>query len=302
MKVLLLFPMADGQTGPAIKYAFEKLGHEVRAVDAKLEPQKSYVAACEFIPDLVFCSRTHQLTEDVVTIKKWFKNAVICMYNHDTRTHVNHWKRLFPLIRLCDYYFVPDIKTIPRWKGINQNTFWLPQGLQNEVYHKPERITEKDKEKYSCDVCWAGNIEKVHRARKPFMAAVEQMGLNFKQWGCKGNPTIYDEEHNKMVSLSKINLCCSGWPKNEKYVPCRNYKMMGAGGFVLELYRNKIYEIFPRDIFDCYTDPINLVEKIKYWLSHEKERKETAEKGYKWVHAHGTYTHRIKMALNYMEI
>jgi len=300
MKVLLLFPMADRQTGPAIKYAFEQLGHEVRAVDAKLEPQKSYATACEFMPDLVFCSRTYQLTGDVAAIKKRFKNVIICMYNPDTRMDINHWKHLFPLLNLCNYYFVPDVKTIPQWRKLNSNTFWLPQGLQDEVYHKPGTITEEDKRKYSCDVCWAGNIEKVHKFRKSFMRVVEQMDLNFKQWGCRKKPKIYNEEHNKMASLSKINLCCSGWTENGKYTSVRNYKVMGAGGFVLEFYRNKIYEIFPRDIFDCYADPGNLVEKIKYWLSHEKERNETAERGYRWVHAHGTYIHRMKMALEYM--
>jgi len=225
MKVLLLSPMADGQTWPAIKYAFEQLGHEVRAVDAKLEPQKSYTAACEFMPDLVFCSRTHQLTEDVASIKKWFKDAVICMYNHDTRTDINHWKHLFPLIDLCDYYFVPDVKTIPQWRKLNKNTFWLPQGLQNETYHKPERITEDDRKKYCCDISWAGTARE---QRQPFLNAIDQMNINFKYWGCRKVKRVYDEEHNKMASLSKINLCCSGWPENEKYVPCRNYKIMGA--------------------------------------------------------------------------
>jgi len=297
MRVLLLSPMADGQTWPAIKYAFEQLGHEVMAVDAKLCPETSYLVACGFKPDLVFCSRTKALTSEVRKIKWRWKNIPICMYNHDTRTRIEHWNHLFPLIELCDYYFVPDVKTIPQWRKINKNTFWLPQGLQNEVYHKPGKITEEDRKKYCCDISWAGSARE---QRRPFLNAIDQMNIDFKQWGCRGVKRVYDEEHNKMASLSKINLCCSGWPENEKYVPCRNYKMMGAGGFVLELYRKKIYEIFPRDIFDCYTDPENLVEKIKYWLSHEKERKETAERGYKWVHAHGTYTYRMKMVLEYM--
>ena len=70
MKVLLLFPMADGQTGPAIKFAFEQLGHEVRTVDAKKRVRASYPEALEFRPDLVFCSRTDTLAEEVRQINR----------------------------------------------------------------------------------------------------------------------------------------------------------------------------------------------------------------------------------------
>ncbi len=304
MKVLLLFPMADGQTGPAIKYAFEQLRHEVMTVDAKIESFNSYNTACHFMPSLVFCSRTYQLTEEVEKIKRRFTDATtICMWNVDTRTDINDWQHLFPLIKLVDYHFVPDTKTIPEWRKLNSNTFWLPQGLQNEVYHKPDKITEEDRKKYCCDVSWAGTARK---QRKPFLNAIDRMNINFKRWGCDGVKRIYDEEHNKMASLSKINLCCSGWPENESYTSVRNYKVMGAGGFVLELARTGLDEIFPINVKDSsigtYVSPGDLVQRIRFWLDHEEERKATAERACEWVHANATYTHRIKMALDYMGI
>ena len=119
MKVLLLFPMADGQTGPAIKYAFEKLGHVVKSVDAKNRPKLSYNVACKFKPDLVFCSRMNRLNTQVKMIKKKFPRIIICAWNVDTRYDINYWKRLFPLIKICDYYFVVASKLIPKWKKIN---------------------------------------------------------------------------------------------------------------------------------------------------------------------------------------
>ena len=132
MKVLLLFPMADLQTGSAIKYAFEKLGHTVECVDANLHWIDSYTKAEQFCPDLVLCSRTYQLTEQVALIKKRFKDATICCWNVDTRSNINQWDHLFPLIRLCDYYFVVATNLIPEWQKINPNTFWLPQGLDRK--------------------------------------------------------------------------------------------------------------------------------------------------------------------------
>jgi len=300
MRVLLLFPQKDGQTGPAIKYAFEKLGHEVRAVDAKLNPNGSYKAACDFKPDLVFCSRTQALTWKVPEIKAEFKNAVACVWNVDTRTKINKWTHLFPLIEHCDYHFVPDTKTIPQWRKINPNTFWLPQGLQEEVYDKPKEITEEDKAKYACDISFAGSVRGPHKGRASFLNAIKEMGVSYKFWGCYDAPQIYDEEHNKMVSLSKINLALSGWPGNGKYTSVRNYKILGAEGFALELHREGIHEIFPENIIRCYTTPEDLVEKVRYWLDHDWERWQIAQTAYKWVRENATYTHRIADALEIM--
>jgi len=301
MRVLLLFPMADLQTGPAIKYAFEQLGHEVKAVDAKLQPHDSYNVACEFKPDLVFCSRTQALTWKVSEIKAKFKDVITCTWNTDTRANIKKYAHLFPLIKSCDFYFVPDTKTIPQWKKINSNTFWLPQGLQEEVYGRPKKITDEERARYSCDISFAGGVKvSAHKHRRQYVDAIEQMGIKLKLWGCRGNPQVYNEKHNKMVSLSKINLCCSAFPGNEKYTSVRNYKIMGAGGFILELYRTGIHDIFPNNTFDYYEDPNDLVRKIRYWLSNEDEREMTAERAYKWVHENATYTHRIKTALEIM--
>ncbi len=301
MRVLLLFPMADGQTGPAIKYAFEQLGHQVMAVDAKTEVVDSFPAP-EFFsddPDLVFCSRSPQLIEHVKNIRLRFTDAKICMWNVDTRTDINQWEHLFPLIKLVDYYFVVASRLIPEWRELNPNTFHLPQGLQDEIYNKPKEITEDDKRKYYCDISFAG---RERGTRRLFFNAVDKMNINFRKWGCAGMPKVYNEEHNKMVSLSKINLCCSGWPENESYTSVRNYKIMGAGGFALELYRKGLVDIFPLGTYSTYYDPDDLVEVIRYWLDHEEERKKIVEDGYKWVHANATYTHRINTALDYMGI
>lgn len=301
MKVLLCFPQADGQTGPAIKYAFEQLGHTVRAVDAKQRPERSYSAALEFKPDLIFCSRTKALAAQIIQIKKAFPGTTTCVWNVDTRYTTEEWSHLFPLIKVIDFYFVAASGLIPEWRKLNKNTYWLPQGLQEEIYKKPTTITEEDKRKYECDVCFCGSVGGSHHSnRGAFLGAIFQAGFKLNLWGNGGRPKIYNEEHNKQAALAKINLCCSGWPINEDCTSVRNYKIMGAGGFVLELYRKGINEIFPANALDCYRTREELLAKIGHWLGHDKERKEIAENGFKWVHEKATYKHRIKAALDYM--
>lgn len=302
MKVLLLAPMADGRTGPAIKYGFKQLGHTVKAVDAKLQPGESYRVACEFKPDLVFCSRAGVLAEPVRQIKQKMK-VITCMWNVDTRANISAWRHLSPLIEACDYHFVVDSGSIPEWRKIKKNTFWLPEGLQIEAHDKPKKITKKDRMKYSCDVCWIGDLAAwCHGWRNEYLDAAKRMGVSFKQWGCCGNPAVWGIEHDKAVALSKINIACSSLPQNGKYTSQRNYIILGAAGFLLELDREGLFEIFPPNILDSYRSPQELVEKIRYWLDHEKKRKEFAERGYRWVRKNATFAHRVKMALDYMGV
>lgn len=297
MKVLLLFPMSDKQTGSAIQRAFENLGHKAIAVDAKLEPGNSHAVSLAFNPDLIFCSRTKMLTNQVLQIKKSLPNAITCLWNVDARANIESWKHLYPLIKLVDYHFVVDTTTIPQWKELNPNTFFLPQGLQNERYKKPDYITRKDIEKYTCDVSFAGRNRPY---RHPFIHAVNSMDIDFKKWGCLKMPKVYNEEHNKMVSLSKINLGCSANPELDNCISVRDYKILGARGFLLEAYRNT-ERLFPHGIMDYYDTAKDMVSKIYYWLNHDEERKAIAEKGYKWVHESATYTHRIQEALDIMK-
>lgn len=301
MKILLLFPMADRQTGPAIKHAFENLGHTVSAVDAKLVPQNSHSESLRFKPDLVFCSRTPALTDEVVRIKREFTDAVTCMWNVDTRYTIGEWKHLFPLIKAVDYHFVVEYNLLDEWRGLNAKTYWLPQGLQDEVYDRPREITEEDKQKYSCDVCFCGQTGGAHSDRPQYLDAIREAGFKLNVWGGEGRVQIYDEEHNKQATLAKVNLCCSGWCRNERCTSVRNYKILGAGGFALELCRKEMHWMFPLDVLGCYDTPEQLVEKIRYWLVHGKERKEAADRAYRWVHGNATYTHRMRMALDYMK-
>lgn len=299
MRVLLLFPMSDLQTGNAIKKAFENLGHKVEAVDAKLEPTKSSPTATDFKPDLVFCSRTPWLIEHVKWIMLNMK-VKTCIWNVDTRNTTEEWVMLYPFIRLVDYYFVPAKRLIPEWKTLNKNTYWLPQGLQDEVYHKPDRKTNITFSKDEYEVSFAGSITGYHAWRVDYLDAVIRAGFHLKVHGCMGLPQVYNEEHNKMVAMSKINLGMSGWPQNESYVSVRNYKIMGAGGFLLERSGTGLFDIFPEGGLATYESPQDLVNMIQIFLKHEYARKKIAEVGHEWVHSRATYTHRIRKALKIM--
>ena len=302
MRVLLCFPLKDGQTGPAIKKAFENLGHKVTAVDAKLEPIGSFPIALTYRPDLVFCSRTPSLADEINKIKRSCMPVVTCCWNTDTRNKIEEWRDfdLFPLIQAVDYYFVPAKRLLPEWRKLNPNTHWLPQGLQDEVYHKPDRKTNLTFSEY--EVSFAGSLTGYHSWRVDYLHAVIKAGFHIKVHGCMGLPQVYNQEHNKMVAMSKINLGMSGWPQNESYVSVRDYKIMGAGGFLLERSRPGLFDIFPEGGLATYENPEDLVNMIQVFLKNDEARKKIAEVGHEWVQREATYTDRIRKAFEIMEM
>ncbi len=78
-------------------------------------------------------------------------------------------------------------------------------------------------------------------------------------------------------------------------IPFRSFEVMASRGFLLTNYQ--------ADFDDCYTafedyayfdSKEDLLSKIDYYLSHEKERAEIAENGYRTTLNNHTYEHRIE--------
>jgi spore maturation protein CgeB len=87
-------------------------------------------------------------------------------------------------------------------------------------------------------------------------------------------------EMPKIFYLSRINLNFTSKPIRTG-LPQRIWDILGAGGFVLTNYQSEIPEYFEigRDL-DTFSGEEELLEKIDYYLTHEKERSEIAQNGY----------------------
>lgn len=74
----------------------------------------------------------------------------------------------------------------------------------------------------------------------------------------------------------------------------RVWDVLGAEGFLLSNYQMEIPEYLEigRDL-DCYESPLELKEKVAYYLTHEEERMEIARHGYETVKAKYTCRHQV---------
>lgn len=117
-------------------------------------------------------------------------------------------------------------------------------------------------------------------------------GVSVKGWNNQG-PIDYYNEMPFVFAASKINLNIS-LRSILTGIPLRAFDIMGMGGFLLTNYQSEFEEYFVRgEDFDYYEDYDDLVNKVDYYMTHEKERQEIARNGMEKVLREHTLDKRI---------
>ena len=102
----------------------------------------------------------------------------------------------------------------------------------------------------------------------------------------------YYEVMPHIFKNSKINLNIT-LRSIQSGIPLRAWDILGSQGFLLSNYQADFLDFFtPGEDYDYFDGTEDLLNKIEYYLSHDKERKEIAENGYRKVKESHTYLHR----------
>lgn len=99
----------------------------------------------------------------------------------------------------------------------------------------------------------------------------------------------YQTEMPYLFANSKVNLNIT-LRSIKSGIPLRAMDIMGAGGFLLTNYQADFLDYFvPGEDFVYYDSQEDLLDKVQYILTHEKERIEIAHNGYEKVKANHNY-------------
>lgn len=110
-------------------------------------------------------------------------------------------------------------------------------------------------------------------------------------------PVDYNNEMPKVFRQSRINLNIT-LRGIQSGVPLRAFDIMGSGGFLLSNFQADFLEHFvPGEDFVYYESKEDLVQKVDYYLEHDKEREYIAGNGHDKVAAKHTYRHRVREML-----
>lgn len=122
---------------------------------------------------------------------------------------------------------------------------------------------------------------------------------NFTLPNLRNHGTVdYYSEMPLVFQKSRINLNIS-LRSIGSGIPLRAFDIMGCGGFLLSNYQADFLENFtPGEDFEYYESEADLLQKIRYYLTHEEERRAIAKNGHDKVAAAHTYRDRVREMLS----
>ncbi len=114
-------------------------------------------------------------------------------------------------------------------------------------------------------------------------------------------PVLPGKDVFTVYAGSKINLNLS-LKGMEGGTPQRVMDIMGAGGFVLSTYCQETAELFEEDKeIVMFRTPEELIDKVTYYLSHDKERERIAAAGCAKVLKDHTYEKKLRELIGWVE-
>lgn len=110
-------------------------------------------------------------------------------------------------------------------------------------------------------------------------------------------PAMTLTEMPKIFNLSKINLNMTIKPI-QSGLSLRIWDILGAGGFLMTNYQSELPDYFEiGKHLEAYSSIEELLDKCRYYLTHEEERAAIARRGYELSASHHTYDARISEIL-----
>lgn len=239
---------------------------------------------------------------------------------------------------LLAYWFVEGYQVFPYWREVApevdaffvlqrdaffqelkklglKNYAFLPLAADPEVY-RPLELSPAELKQYGAAVSFVGAG---YRNRRSFFQGL--LEFDFKIWGSDWDlnsplrpyiqnrgARVSEEEAVKIFNASKINLNLHSSPYHEginpdgDYLNPRVFDLAAAGAFQLVDWRSQLPEFFvPDKEVATFTSLLEAREKLDYYLAHEEERLEVAQRGRERCLRDHTYQVRLTQALEILE-
>lgn len=314
-----------------IEKAIKSLGHDLESHDyrrwlvpgrirAKFPPINSWdmrrinndliSRARKFKPDLVLVNGGWTISPETVTRVKEVSGAVTVNWIADFPYLFNTYLKNGPFY---DHFFSSGTDALRRYAGSgNKNGHWLPFACDPEL-HRPVELTEEERARYSCDICFVGSN---YTERREVLEKLCDFDLGIWGIGWEKLPDssplkrhirggiLSLEEWVKVFSASKITLNILGHrcDVTEPYVDDKDFRMtntkvfeiLACGAFQLvedradaeALFKDKEHLVF-------YRNANEVADLVEYYLKNSRERKRIAENGRREVLDKHTYGHRL---------
>jgi len=210
-----------------------------------------------------------------------------------------HFRRMWNIFNSCipvyDLHLAHRESNIASFVKANAKQIELLRPYFIPTLHKPVKLSLEDLEKYSCDVAFVGHYEP--DGRLELFEEIVRNGFDFKLFGPGQHwdpvlkkskalrhlvPVQYplEEIYNKVLCGAKIALGLLSKLNVDPYA-FRSFEIPATKTMMLSEYTDDLSSLFRENeevVF--FRTKEELIQKLKYYLSHDELRQAIAEAGY----------------------
>lgn len=243
----------------------------------------------DFEPNLVFVYTDRILTPETIVYFK--KDSKVFIYNNDNAFGEYYprffWKNYRNSLKLADIVYVYRKSDINNCIDYGAEKVSLLRSYYIEEQNFPDVQYKLEEE--IADVVFLGHFEKDHRISliKKIIDSDIKLAIpktTMKKMKNKSRYLVpiektYGAVYNAILSQAKIALCILSTINHDTYTR-RCFEIPAAGTMMLSEYTDDLASMFEEDkeiVF--FRSKEELVDKIKYYLSHDEEREQIAKAG-----------------------
>lgn len=231
--------------------------------------------------------------ETLQYIKKNSPKILLISYSPDNMAlRHNQSQQYLECIPLYDYIITNKSYILEDMRKLGAKDIRFVNNSYESTFHYPRTLTSEDYKEIGGDIGFVGAWEKERGESILYLA---QHGLNVRVWGggkwlkYKGmypnliieDKGLYSENYSKSFQAFKISLCFLR-KMNFDLQTTRTVEIPACGGFMMAERTSEHQAMFEEDKeASFFSSNEELLEKCKYYLSHEEERKQIATAGLK---------------------
>jgi Glycosyl transferases group 1 len=280
---------ASGYDEKNIATSLERLGHTVQRIHERgLAQQMINVIDT---PDIVLWLKLNNPQADLIVEHCNSKYVTVCWVFDLYFGYPREYRLNSPCFE-AQYVFTTDGGHQKEFqeKGINHNI--VRQGIfSDECYLLPSQPVN--------EVIFVGSDNPYYQERSKIMDKVARK-YNFKWFGRFNTNEVRGEALNRLYSESKIAVGDSVYSPH--YWSNRVVETLGRGGFLIHQEVEGLKEEYPYLVTYKKGDVEDLLAKVDFYLTNEKEREIIRQQNFDFVKEHYTMDIKCKELLNYVKI
>lgn len=266
----------------------------------------------EFQPDIIWIDKGLTVGSKMIArVKEVSPKTLVVSYSPDDMINPDNQSRQYlGALPLYDLHITTKSYNVNELKALGaKKVFFIGNGFCPDI-HRPVDVTDEEKKYFGGQVGFVGTYEE---ARAESIAFLANNGIQIKIWGHgwggkigMANIEVMDrevlaEEYAKTICSFDINLNFLR-KVNRDLQTTRSIEIPACGGFMLAERTAEHLSLFKEGIESEYFDSnTELLNKVRYYLTHVEERKRIAKAGYERC-IHGGYSNqdRLKTIFNYI--